>query len=101
MARRAGRRRATRARGRRPQRIEVPSGGHGHGHGHGEVDTSGVDSDAVVARRVRMVVAGLLAPMIVAAIVLTVVLWPRHDVTSSELFTDQARGVVGAIEPCT
>ncbi|HYU85681.1 MAG TPA: YibE/F family protein [Kribbellaceae bacterium] len=103
MARQSGRRRASHARGRARDRIEVPEGhGHGHGHGHGgEVDTSSVDSDAVVARRVRMVVAGLLAPMIVAAIVLTVVLWPRHDVTSSELFTDQARGVVGAIEPCT
>ena len=100
MARRAGRRRATRARGRRPQRIEVPSGGHGHGHGHGEVDTSGVDSDAVVARRVRMVVAGLLVPMILAAVVATVVLWPRHDVSSATLVTNQARGVVMALKPC-
>ena len=33
MARQAGRRRATRARGRRPDRVEVAAHGHVHGHG--------------------------------------------------------------------
>ncbi len=101
MTMQAGRRRATRARrGRRTEPIEVAHG-HGHGHGHGEaVDTSEVDADAVVARRVRAVVVGLLIPLILGAVALTVVLWPSGDSTSEALVTEQGRGVVTKVEPC-
>lgn len=96
--RHAGRRRAD----RRSGRIEVPEHGHGHGHGHGEsvVDTSVVDTDAVVARRVRLGVIGLLIPMIVAALVAMVILWPTGDVKVGEIENDTARGVVLSIKPC-
>jgi uncharacterized membrane protein len=109
MARQAGRRRATRARGRRPDRVEVAARGHvnghvhvhGHGHGHGEAaDTSEIDADAVVARRVRTVVVGLLVPLVLAAVALTVALWPSGKVTNDALLTEQGRGVVTKIVPC-
>jgi uncharacterized membrane protein len=64
------------------------------------VDTSVVDADAVVARRVRIVVAGVLAPLILAALVAMVVLWPDGSVKASELDTLQARGTVTALKPC-
>ncbi|WP_328995641.1 YibE/F family protein [Kribbella sp. NBC_01245] len=96
--RHAGRRRAD----RKPGRIEVPEHGHGHGHGHGEsaVDTSVVDADAIVARRVRLGVIGLLIPMIAAALVAMVILWPTGDVKVGAIENDQARGVVLSIKPC-
>ena len=101
MARQAGRRRATRTRrGRQSEPIAVTHG-HGHGHGHGEaVGTSEVDADAVVARRVRAVVAGLLIPLILGAVAFMVVLWPSGSVTNDALLTDQGRGVVTEVEPC-
>lgn len=88
---------ARRAKGRRPAPIEVA--GHGHGHGHA-IDTSAVDKDAVVARRVRLVVAGLLVPMIVAAVVLMITMWPTGKVTSDDLASEQGRGVITSIKPC-
>jgi uncharacterized membrane protein len=94
----AGRRRATRARGRTP--AHGHGHGHGYGHGHGDVDTSAVDADAVVARRVRLVVAGLLVPLVLAAVILTIALWPTGKVTSDALLTDQARGQIVSIKPC-
>ena len=86
-------RRATRAKGR--------VAGHGHGHGHGDVDTSAVDADAVVARRVRFVVVGLLVPLVLAAVILTITMWPEGKVTSDALLTDQARGEIVSIKPCS
>ncbi|MDX6237013.1 MAG: hypothetical protein QOG10_1828, partial [Kribbellaceae bacterium] len=100
--RNVGRRRAE-PKGNRRRRIETPRGhGHGHGHGHGDevVDTSVVDADAVVARRVRIVVAGILAPLILAAVVAMVLLWPSGPVKSAAPNMNPARGTVTALEPC-
>ena len=69
-SRNVGRRRAD-PRANRRRGLDIPAGhGHGHGHGHGDhvVDTSVVDSDAIVARRVRIVVASVLFPLIAAAL---------------------------------
>jgi uncharacterized membrane protein len=104
--RNVGRRRAApKVSRRRAGRIELPGGsgsGHGHGHGHGDavVDTSVVDADAVVARRVRIVVACLLVPLILAAVVAMVVLWPNGEIKVPDLETSQARGTVTALEAC-
>jgi uncharacterized membrane protein len=102
--RNVGRRRAAPRPGRRRTgRIELPGGhGHGHGHGHGDtvVDTSVVDADAVVARRVRIVVACLLVPLILAAVVAMVLLWPSGDIKVPALEAGQARGVVTTLKPC-
>jgi uncharacterized membrane protein len=103
MARRnVGRRRAE-PKGNRRRRIEIPRGhGHGHGHGHGDevVDTSVVNADAVVAKRVRIVVACILAPLILAAVVAMVLLWPNGPVKSSAPDVNPARGTVAALKPC-
>lgn len=103
MARRnVGRRRAE-PKGNRRRRIEIPRGhGHGHGHGHGDevVDTSVVNADAVVAKRVRVVVACILAPLILAAVVAMVLLWPSGAVKSSAPDVNPARGTVTALKPC-
>lgn len=102
-SRHAGRRRADRKGNRRPA-LDIPSGhGHGHGHGHGDhvVDTSVVNSDAVVARRVRIVVAAILAPLVTAAVVLLVVLWPGGGGVKVESYqTSTARGEVTAVKAC-
>jgi uncharacterized membrane protein len=97
-----GRRRAER-RGTRRRTLETPSGhGHGHGHGHGDhvVDTSVVDQDAIVARRVRIVVAAVLAPLITAAVIAMIVMWPGGGVKVSTYQTDTARGEVTKLAPC-
>ncbi|TWD82978.1 putative membrane protein [Kribbella amoyensis] len=103
MARRnVGRRRAD-PRGNRRRRIDIPTGhGHGHGHGHGDqvVDTSVVDGDAVVARRVRVVVAALLIPLIAAAVIAMVVLWPSGDLKADLPPQAGASGEVVKLEPC-
>jgi uncharacterized membrane protein len=110
MARRTvGRRRADNKPNRR-RRIEIPRGsGHGHGHGHGHgggwgdehvVDTSVVDRDAVVARRVRVVVAALLIPLIAAAIIAMVVMWPGGDVVVESAKSSGAGGTVVKLAPC-
>ncbi len=110
MARRTvGRRRADSKPNRR-RRIEIPRGsGHGHGHGHGHgggwgddhvVDTSVVDRDAVVARRVRVVVAALLIPLIAAAIIAMVVMWPGGDVVVESAKSSGAGGTVAKLVPC-
>jgi uncharacterized membrane protein len=103
MARRnVGRRRAE-PKGNRRRRIEIPRGhGHGHGHDHGDevVDTSVVNADAVVAKRVRIVVACILAPLILAAVVAMVLLWPNGPVKSSAPDVNPARGTVTALKPC-
>jgi uncharacterized membrane protein len=64
------------------------------------VDTSVVDSDAVVARRVRIVVAAILVPLIVGAVVLMIVLWPGGGVKIDSYQTSTARGKVTAIKAC-
>jgi len=106
MARRnVGRRRAGKGSGRRG-RIEIPPGhGHGHGHGAGDhvVDTSVVNNDAVVARRVRIVVAAVLTPLIAAAIVAMVILWPGGDLNVPAAQATQSVGASGeviALKPC-
>lgn len=105
MARRnVGRRRADPKADRRRGGVALPGRGAGHGHGHGEsvLDTSVVDADAVVARRVRIVVACVLAPLILAALVSMVLLWPDGNVKAAAggLDTLQARGTVTALKPC-
>ena len=104
MARRnVGRRRADN-RSNRGRRIEIPPGhGHGHGHGHGDavVDTSVVDSDAVVARRVRIVVAALLIPLIAAAVIAMIVMWPGGDLKVPAAEQTGASGTVVSLKPCT
>ncbi|MEV6887661.1 YibE/F family protein [Kribbella sp. NPDC051137] len=93
-SRNVGRRRADRKGNRRLS--------HGHGHGHGDhvLDTWVVNSDAVVARRVRIVVAAVLIPLIVAAIVLLIVLWPGGGVKVQGYQTSTARGEVTALKAC-
>jgi uncharacterized membrane protein len=59
-----------------------------------------VDADAVVARRVRLVVVGLLVPLVLLAVILMIKLWPTGKVTSDALLTEQARGQIVAIKPC-
>lgn len=72
------------------------------GHGHSHVDTSAVAADARVARRVRLVVFCLLVPLVLAAAVLMVKLWPRGgDVVIDSMLTNQARGEVTAVKPCS
>ncbi|MEV4261522.1 YibE/F family protein [Kribbella sp. NPDC049584] len=64
------------------------------------VDTSVVNDDAIVARRVRIVVAAVLIPLLVAAVVGMIVMWPGGDVKVASYQTAAARGEVTAIEPC-
>jgi uncharacterized membrane protein len=64
------------------------------------VDTSVVDSDAIVARRVRIVVAAVLIPLIAAAVIAMIVLWPGGGVKVASYQTDTARGQVTAIKAC-
>jgi uncharacterized membrane protein len=101
-SRNVGRRRADhRSNGRR--KLDIPQGhGHGHGHGHGDhvVDTSVVNSDAIVARRVRIVVAAVLIPLITAAVVAMIVLWPGGGVKVTSYQTNTARGEVTALKAC-
>ncbi|MDX2972222.1 YibE/F family protein [Kribbella solani] len=99
-SRNVGRRRAA-SRGNRFRKLDIPSG-HGHGHGHGDhvVDTSVVDSDAVVARRVRIVVAAVLIPLLTAAVVMMIVMWPGSGVKVSSYQTETARGEVTALKAC-
>jgi uncharacterized membrane protein len=59
-----------------------------------------VDADAVVARRVRLVVAGLLVPLVLAAVIMAIAMWPTGKITSKALLTDQARGQIVSIKPC-
>jgi hypothetical protein len=98
--RNVGRRRAD-SRPNRRGRIEIPPG-HGHGHGHSDhvVDTSVVDSDAIVARRVRIVVAAFLIPLIAAAVIAMIILWPGGDLKVPAAEQQGARGTVTKIEPC-
>ncbi|RZT27142.1 putative membrane protein [Kribbella sp. VKM Ac-2569] len=101
-SRNVGRRRAD-PKGNRRRALDIPQGhGHGHGHGHGDhvVDTSVVNSDAVVARRVRIVVAAILIPLITAAVVLMIALWPGGGVKVDSYQTSTARGEVTAIKAC-
>jgi uncharacterized membrane protein len=100
--RNVGRRRAD-TKPSRSRRIEIPPGhGHGHGHGHGDtvVDTSVVDSDAVVARRVRIVVAALLIPLVVAAVIAMIVMWPGGDLKVPAAEQTGASGTIVSIKPC-
>ncbi len=97
-----GRRRAD-TKPNRGRRLEIPRGhGHGHGHGHGDavVDTSVVDADAVVARRVRIVVAALLIPLIAAAVIAMIVLWPGGDMKIAAAEQTGAAGTVTALKAC-
>ncbi|MFI5708795.1 YibE/F family protein [Kribbella sp. NPDC051620] len=97
-----GRRRAD-TKPNRGRRLEIPRGhGHGHGHGHGSevIDTSVVDSDAVVARRVRIVVAGVLIPLIAAAVIAMIVLWPGGDLKIAAAEQTGASGTVVSLKAC-
>jgi uncharacterized membrane protein len=64
------------------------------------VDTSVVDSDAVVARRVRIVVAALLIPLIAAAVIAMIVMWPGGDLKVPAAEQTGASGTVVSIKPC-
>jgi uncharacterized membrane protein len=64
------------------------------------VDTWVVDSDAVVARRVRIVVAAVLTPLLLAAVVLMIVMWPGGGVKVASYQTATARGEVTAVKAC-
>jgi uncharacterized membrane protein len=100
--RNVGRRRADSKPNRRG-RIDIPPGlAHGHGHGHSDhvVDTSVVDADAVVARRVRIVVAAFLIPLIAAAVIAMIALWPGADLKVPAAEQQGARGTVIAMAPC-
>jgi uncharacterized membrane protein len=100
--RNVGRRRAD-SKPNRPGRIDIPPGhGHGHGHTSGEhvVDTSVVDADAIVARRVRIVVAAFLIPLIAAAVIAMIILWPGADLKVPAAQQQGARGTVTKIAPC-
>ncbi|WP_432891066.1 YibE/F family protein [Kribbella sp. CA-245084] len=101
-SRNVGRRRADHRSNRRRE-LEIPQGhGHGHGHGHGDhvVDTSVVNDDAIVARRVRIVVAAVLIPLLLAAVVGMIVMWPGGDVKVASYQTAAARGEITAIKAC-
>ncbi|HEY9335096.1 MAG TPA: YibE/F family protein [Kribbella sp.] len=101
-SRNVGRRRADSKRNLR-RALDIPPGhGHGHGHGHGDhvVDTSVVNSDAIVARRVRIVVAAVLVPLLLAAVVAMIVMWPGGDVKVASYQTATARGEVTAVKAC-
>lgn len=101
-SRNVGRRRADHRANRR-RGLDIPAGhGHGHGHGHGDhlVDTSVVNSDAIVARRVRIVVAAVLIPLITAAVIAMIVMWPGGGLKVTSYQTDTARGEVTAIKAC-
>ena len=54
------------------------------------VDTSVVDSDAIVARRVRIVVAAVLIPLITAAVIAMIVMWPGGGVKVPSYQTNTA-----------
>ncbi|MDX6263065.1 MAG: hypothetical protein QOH84_4753 [Kribbellaceae bacterium] len=97
-----GRRRAD-TKPNRGRRLEIPRGhGHGHGHGHGSevIDTSVVDADAVVARRVRIVVAAVLIPLIAAAVIAMIVLWPGGDLRVPAAEQHGASGTVVSLKAC-
>ncbi|WP_427895455.1 YibE/F family protein [Kribbella sp. GL6] len=64
------------------------------------VDTSVVNSDAIVARRVRIVVAAVLVPLIVASVVALIALWPGGDVKVESYQTSTARGEIIALKAC-
>ncbi|MGW1342947.1 YibE/F family protein [Kribbella sp. NPDC002412] len=101
-SRNVGRRRADH-KANRSRRLDIPAGhGHGHGHGHGDhvVDTSVVNSDAVVARRVRIVVAAVLVPLIAAAVIAMIVMWPGSGVKVASYQTETVRGEVVSIKAC-
>jgi uncharacterized membrane protein len=60
-----------------------------------------VDTDARVARRVRVLVFCLLVPLIAVAGVLMVKLWPRGgDVVIDSMLTNQVRAEVVAVKAC-
>ena len=59
-----------------------------------------VNSDAIVARRVRIVVAAILAPLILAAVIAMVVMWPDSNLKVASYQTDTARAEVTAIKAC-
>ena len=106
-SRNVGRRRADRRAAPKGDRrkLDIPRGhghGHGHGHSHGDhvVDTSVVNSDAIVARRVRIVVAAFLIPLITAAVVAMIVLWPGGGVKVASYQTNTAHGEVTALKAC-
>ncbi|SDI45709.1 Uncharacterized membrane protein [Actinokineospora alba] len=70
-----------------------------HGHGHG--DTSAVDSDDRVARRVRLVVAGILLPLLTIATAMVISLWPDGGgVVQQSIQQARASGTITAQAPC-
>jgi uncharacterized membrane protein len=69
-------------------------------HGHNTGDIHEVDADAVVARRVRILLVAVLAPLLALTLVGVVLLWPDHEVKADALQTAKARGLVLSVEPC-
>lgn len=66
-----------------------------------EPDLSTVDADAQVARRVRLVVAWVLIPVIAAAVTAMVLLWPeRGGIVQDALDAPRGSGVVQELQPC-
>jgi uncharacterized membrane protein len=64
------------------------------------IDTSVVDADSVVARRVRIVVAAVLIPLIAAAVIAMIVLWPGGDLKIAAAEQAGASGTVVALKAC-
>ena len=73
---------------------------HGHSPAQDEDAFTEVDADAVVARRVRLIVLAVLIPLVAAAAIAVVVMWPSGDVKVAALQNAKARGLVTAIQPC-
>ena len=69
-------------------------------HGHNPGDTHEVDADAMVARRVGILLVAVLAPLLALTLVGVVLLWPDHQVKADALQTAKARGLVLSVEPC-
>lgn len=81
-----------RARGRVPGHAHAPASPgaeHSQGHSHGHSHSHGpIDLDASEARRVRIVLAALVIPLLVATLIGLVVLWPgSSSLVGSRPFT--------------
>ncbi|MBP2473201.1 putative membrane protein [Crossiella equi] len=66
-----------------------------------EPDLSTVDSDGQVARRVRLVVAWVLIPVVAVAVTAMVLMWPdRGGIVQDGLDAPRVSGAVLALTPC-
>ncbi|HVK24497.1 MAG TPA: YibE/F family protein [Actinokineospora sp.] len=69
-----------------------------HGHGHGTF--TAVDSDDRVARRVRLVVAAVLLPLLTAATIVMISLWPGDGLVLDSIQQVRASGTVVELVQC-